>query len=212
MTQKNNQVFYLSRDIFAYILGLGLSSVGVALSLHSQLGISTWDAVFAAFEAHTQIAIGVWSIIIQFTFWCITTILNKKAQITCIIPIVIRGITLDVSKNIISSFAFESTLSDRFSLFFSGYALVGIGIGIYVSTGFPRLPIDGLMMALNKYFSWTINKSRFLIEITGFVIALILRGPLGIGTIIITLTIGPFITLVQKIMIKLLRRKGKGLG
>jgi uncharacterized membrane protein YczE len=212
MIQKNNKVFYLSRDIFVYILGLGLSSVGVALSLYSQLGISTWDAVFAAFEAHTQIAIGVWSIIIQFTFWCITSILNKKAQITCIIPIVIRGITLDVSKNIISSFAFESALSDRFSLFFSGYALVGIGIGIYVSTGFPRLPIDGLMMALSKYFLGTINKSRFIIEITGFVIALILRGPIGIGTIIITLTIAPFITLVQKIMFKLLRRKEKSLG
>lgn len=75
-------------------------------------------------------------------------------------------------------------------LFLSGYVLVGMGTGIYVETGFPRMPIDGLMLSIADAFSCGIKKSRLLIEMTGFIGLLLVRGPLGAGTVIITFTIG----------------------
>jgi uncharacterized membrane protein YczE len=194
------QICNFSRRALIYIGGLTLSSIGLALALQSQMGVSTWDTVYAALSLHTPITIGAWSIIIQFVFWSITSILNRKAEILCIVPIVIRGITLDISKSLVSTFLIENTIINQIILFFIGYILVGIGIGAYVSTGFSRLPIDGLMMALSKSLSWTINKSRFLIEILGFICALILRGTFGAGTVIVTFTIAPFISCTKKII------------
>jgi len=205
--QRNKLKNYIIR-ISIYVFGLVLSSFGIALALKSQLGVSAWDAVFAALGRITPFTIGTWSIAIQFTFWSITALINKKAQVTCIVPIVIRGISLDCAKYFISFLSIEITTLNSYVLFLSGYVLVAIGIGVYVSVGFPRLPIDSLMIAISKLLSWSINKSRFLIESTGFITAMILKGDIGIGTIIITLSIAPLITIVQKIIKQVLEKAG----
>lgn len=208
MERPNSWTLIPIKKLFIYLFGLTLSSFGIALSLKSQLGISSWDAVFAGLSYYTPLSIGIWSVIIQGSFWAITSIINKKADFMCIIPIVIRGITLDIAKGIVATIHIESAMEYKLLLFLFGYIFVGMGIGTYVTTGYSRLPIDGLMMALCKYFSWSVFKSRFLIEVVGFIAALVARGPLGIGTIIITFTIAPFITMTQRITKKLLERKG----
>lgn len=186
--------------ISLYFNGLIISSLGIAVALQSNLGVSSWDAVFAALGHLTILTIGTWSILIQFIFWCITSFLDKSFQICCIIPILIRGISLDIAKAVVNNIPVINDFYFRFLLFIVGYLLVAIGIGIYVTTGYPRLPIDGLMIAISRALKWTINKSRFLIEFTGFITAFILHGDIGVGTIIITFTIAPFISKTQNVL------------
>ena len=52
----------------------------------------------------------------------------------------------------------------------------------------------------NSTEKWDVRKSRFLIEISGFTALQLVRGPLGIGTVIITLTIGHVVSLSRKWM------------
>lgn len=188
---------YIKR-VTAYLLGLFMTCIGVALVLKTGWGVDAWNGVFAGLERLTAFSIGSWSVIIQGCFWCIAACLNKKADLYCIIPIALKGIMLDIARDAVFSFPLPETLPMKCLLFLTGYALVGFGTGVYVETGYPRMPIDGLMLAIADFFSWDVRKSRFLIEISGFTALLLVRGPLGIGTVIITLTIGYAVSVSRK--------------
>lgn len=170
------------------------------------MGISSWDSVFVALGKITSLTMGVWSIIIQSIFLVLSAAMIKKLEINAVIPIILRGITLDLIMPIVNSlFIYDYGYFGRIILFISGFILVGIGIGIYIIPKLPRLPIDGLMFALKKRFNWSINKSRFVIELTGFCIGFMLRGPIGIGTIITTFLIAPVISISNKYISKVIK-------
>lgn len=180
---------YLKRT-GVYCIGLFLTCAGVAMVLRAGWGVDAWNGVFAGLARVTACSIGIWSMVIQGLFWAIASFLNKKADLGCVVPIVMKGVMLDLSKAAVFSLPVPDALWIRGLLFFLGYALVGIGTGVYVEMGFSKMPIDGLMMALADFFSWDVKRSRLLIEGIGFTCLLLVRGPLGIGTVFITFTIG----------------------
>lgn len=180
---------YLKR-ISVYCAGLFLTCIGVAVVLRAGWGVDAWNGVFAGMERLTELSIGTWSIIIQGSFWCIASCLNRKADLLCIVPITLKGLLLDLSKAAVFSLSLPDTFWMKCILFLSGYAFVALGTGIYVEMGFPKMPIDGLMIALADYFSCDVRRSRLIIEVVGFITLLLVRGPLGLGTVIITFTIG----------------------
>lgn len=181
-----------------YIAGLSGTCVGVVLVLESQMGLDAWNAVFAGLEQLTPLTFGMWSMIIQGSFWALASLLDHKADFLCIFPIIWKGIILDLAKAVIGFIPFGDSLWIRFALFFTGYAIVGIATGVYVATGCPKMPIDGLMSALSRCLSWDIKKARLLIEVTGFVVMLLVGGPFGVGTVIITFTIGYLISAAKR--------------
>ncbi|MEE0202323.1 MAG: DUF6198 family protein [Muricomes sp.] len=173
-----------------YIIGLISTCFGVAVILKTDWGLDAWNGVFAGLEMITPFSIGIWSIVIQSCFWLTASVMNKKTDWLCAIPILFKGIFLDLSKTAISFVNAPNNLISDSVYYFIGYFLIAIGTGIYVATGYPKMPIDGLMMALSVFFSWSIKKARLLIELCGFILLLLVHGPLGIGTIIATFTIG----------------------
>ena len=54
-------------------------------------------------------------------------------------------------------------------------------------------PWDGLMLALSQRLNISINKAKTLIEFSAMAIGFLLGGGVGLGTIIIVLTIGNII-------------------
>ena len=65
---------------------------------------------------------------------------------------------------------------------------------MYLQTKFLANPIDQFMLALNKRFRLNFMVAKTIGEIGALILALIMQGPIGIGTIIITfLIIGPII-------------------
>lgn len=159
MAERERNVLHIKRAA-AYLIGLFMTCIGVAAVLKTGWGVDAWNGVFAGLERLTARSIGAWSVIIQGCFWCIAAFLNKKADLYCVIPIVLKGILLDVARDAVFSFHIPETA-----------------------------PIK-----------WDVRKSRFLIEISGFTALQLVRGPLGIGTVIITLTIGHVVSLSRKWM------------
>ena len=100
----------------------------------------------------TPFSIGIWSIVIQSCFWLTASVMNKKTDWLCAIPILFKGIFLDLSKTAISFVNAHNNLISDSVYYFIGYFLIAIGTGIYVATGYPKMPIDGLMMALSVFF------------------------------------------------------------
>lgn len=178
------------RRMIIYLTGLLCTCFGVAIVLKTGWGLDAWNGVFAGLEKLTPLTIGLWSVIIQGCFWGLASALNRKAEWLCVLPILFKGIFLDIARKAVSLAVVPSGRMTDCALFLLGYVLVVAGTGIYVATGYPKMPIDGLMLAVSDFFSWSVKKARFTIELSGFVLLLLTHGPFGGGTIIITFTMG----------------------
>ena len=75
----------------------------------------------------------------------------------------------------------------------TGVALTGLGIGMYLSANVGAGPRDSLMLALKKRSSWPIGKLRTSMEVTAMIVGWILGGPIGLGTVVASLLLGPVI-------------------
>ena len=185
----------VGRRIVIYLSGLATAALGIALIILSFVGAGPWDAVATGLANHLGLTIGTWSIISQIVFTMITWLLEKtRFRIESLIPIAIRSIFLDIWIYVVLANAdFASSWVIQWSAFIMGLILTAVGIGIYMEARFPKTPIDGLMVAISEKLSWSLNKSRMTIEITGVIIGFLLSGPVGLGTVVTALFLGRII-------------------
>ena len=81
--------------------------------------------------------------------------------------------------------------------------LIGIGVGIYLTPNLPRMPYDGMMVALCEKFQMSLMMSRTILEISFVIIGVIIGGKIGVGSIVLVLCIGTIIQFFNKLSVKL---------
>jgi len=101
-------------------------------------------------------------------------------------------------KNIVFNTIFEKVFA--FSI---GIGLISIGIAIYIIPKLPANPTDDLMVALTEEKGISIMKAKLTIDTICIIIAFALKGPIGIGTIIATILIGPLIQIMNKLIVNI---------
>ncbi|MDU2157408.1 MAG: hypothetical protein E7E59_11505, partial [Clostridium sp.] len=69
------------------------------------------------------------------------------------------------------------------------------GLGIYLIPNLSPNSLDDCMMAFRERFNLSVGVSKIISDMIGIIIALSLSGPIGFGTIILTLVIGPLTNL-----------------
>ncbi|MFT3892012.1 MAG: hypothetical protein QM730_10290 [Anaerolineales bacterium] len=73
----------------------------------------------------------------------------------------------------------------------SAIFLMGIATAIYIGVDAGAGPRDSLMLAFHRTTGISIRLGRAVIEITVVAVGYFLGGPLGVGTVIFALLIGP---------------------
>ncbi|MBU8906198.1 YczE/YyaS/YitT family protein [Desertibacillus haloalkaliphilus] len=196
----------MGKRIGIYLAGLAIAALGIALVILSLLGAGPWDTVAIGLNGYLVLTIGTWSIIIQLLFTLLTWLIEKtRIRIESIIPIVIRSWFLDIWIYLVFRNAdFSSSWEAQWLCLLGGIIIIGIGISIYLEAQFPRLPIDGLMIAICHRFNCNFNISRLSIEATGAILGLLLGGPVGIGTLVTALLLGKVIQVFHPMIKKLL--------
>jgi len=91
----------------------------------------------------------------------------------------------------------------RWACFLLGVLLIGIGVGIYLTPNLPRMPYDGMMVALCEKFQMSLMMSRTILEISFIIIGVIIGGEIGVGSIVLVLCIGTIIQFFNKLSGKL---------
>ncbi|WP_332695672.1 YczE/YyaS/YitT family protein [Halalkalibacter lacteus] len=182
----------MGKRIAIYIIGLMITSFGIALIISSGVGAGPWDTVAVGLNMHLGLTIGLWSIIAQglvvFVTWAIE---RERIQYEAVVAIIIRSVFLDVwIYGVLRNVDFGAFLGMSWLALSLGILCVGVGIGIYIESRLPRTPLDGLMIALHNRFGWSLNISRVSIECSGAIIGFLLGGPVGVGTVLIAATLG----------------------
>lgn len=186
-----------------YITGLFILSLGVVFMIKSNVGIAPWDALNVALSKRIGLTIGSWVFIIGGILILVNSLIKRSIpNVAGLIPILIIGAFVDLLNLKILSFMEVDTLFFRWCLFFGGLCILASGIVIYLRASFPSVPNDELMLAITERTGWGINVTKTIGEAIAFLLAIIWRGPVGIGTIIVVLCLGLLVGFFDQLLCK----------
>ena len=75
-------------------------------------------------------------------------------------------------------------------------------MALYLLPEFAPNALDDAMMAIREKFGLSITVSKILFDTVGVIISFLVGGPIGIGTVIVTIVMGPYIDFWYRIIQK----------
>ncbi|MCT2537658.1 YitT family protein [Aquibacillus koreensis] len=174
---------------FFFFFGLIVLSLGVTLTIKaSDLGIGPWDVFHYGLFLKFGLTIGTWSIIAGVVIVFFTSLITRsRPQLGTYLNMVLIGVFIDIFNWMLPD---VHTIWIEILLLTIGIIVAAIGIGLYVAPKLGAGPRDGLMLYLSSQFGWKVSNVRNGIELIVFLLGWLLGGPVGIGTIIIVITLG----------------------
>ncbi|WP_059172490.1 YitT family protein [Bacillus sp. FJAT-27445] len=190
-----------------FFIGLIILTFGVCMTIVADFGAGAWDALNVALTELVGLSIGRWVMIVGAILIGVNAFLHKSRPEFLAIGIIFAiGSMIDLWMFLFLGGWEPSGLIEQLSMFLSGIIVIGIGAALYLQPKFPLNPIDNLMMGIKKRMNVNIMTAKTIGELIALILALILSGPIGLGTLIITFAIGPVIQLFYPPFEKLLNR------
>ena len=177
------------RDFLVIQIGFGLFGLSIAAMIRSNLGTSPWAVLEVALSKLTGITPGRMSIIVGFVVLLGALILREKIGWGTLGNILFIGLWEDMFLGMIPSV--EHNLLLQGAILLIAIFLMGIATAIYIGVDAGAGPRDSLMLAFHRTTGISIRLGRAIIEITVVAVGWFLGGPLGAGTVVFALLIGP---------------------
>lgn len=194
---------------FYFILGLFINSFGIAFITKSALGTSQISSVPYVFSLYfTNLSFGMTTFIFNMIFILIQIMILKNKfppiQFLQIIANIIFSTFIDVGMFITSWFQPETLILRLISLII-GCIILAFGISIEVAPNVIVVPGEGIVRTISDVTHKDFGLCKIIFDITLIIIATMfsflffhsLQG-IGIGTIISALTVGKFVSLINK--------------
>lgn len=171
-------------------LVLGLLGWGLAITLfiRSHLGLGPWDAFHYGLHVQTGVSVGVASILAGLVILVGTLAMKVRPGVATLLNMVLIGVFIDLLLPVVPD---APSLAAAVAYFVFAIGMVGISSGLYIGAGFGHGPRDALMVVLALRTGWPVRRIRTLIEITVLGLGWLMGGVVGIGTLVIALTVGP---------------------
>jgi len=177
------------RDFLIIQIGFALFGFSIAAMIRSNLGTSPWAVLEVAFSQLTGITPGRMSIIVGFIVLLAALALHEKIGWGTLANILFIGLWEDMFLGMIPSV--ENQLWIQGSMLLASIFTMGIATAIYIGVDAGAGPRDSLMLAVHRTTKLSIRLGRAIIEIIVVTVGWLLGGPLGAGTLIFALLIGP---------------------
>jgi uncharacterized protein len=206
------------KQILYHILGFFLIAFGVVGIIFAKLGASPIDAFnyFIYILTPSYITLGTITILTGLSVSLVVYIIERKRSILMsIMFLFLIGVFIDLWKIIyeILPLTFYESYFIRVPLAIISLAIVGLGAGFTLVSGYPPSPFECLMMIIHKKIN-NMQKSKFIIEMFFFINAIILGLMSGLlfeqvnfFTLILVVSIGPIIQYNTYYLQKILRKE-----
>ncbi|MFC0525892.1 YitT family protein [Pontibacillus salicampi] len=183
----------MSYRIFIYILGIVTNFFGVALVINAMVGAGFWQSLFIGLSDIFGLTVGFWNGATQLVLIFINSwLIRKSPEFLALIPLVLESLALDFWLEI--GFAqvnlVGAPLVLRLLLMLLGIVFIGIGIALYLFPQLPRSPIIQVTIVISHRFEISLRFAQTLIAIVVATAALMIGGPVGIGTVALTMFSG----------------------
>lgn len=182
---------FLMRCLFFFI-GIIVLSLGLTLTIKGQiLGVGSWDVLHIGLAKSIGLTIGTWSILIGLGILAIDMIVRKRWPLPgTFLDMFLTGIFIDI---------FNYWLPDidgfwmQLLAYMTGLLLLGWGCGMYMVANLGIGPRDTLMLLFAQKLGWSVMRSRTIMEVTVAILGFLLGGPVGLGTVLMAIVLGPIV-------------------
>ena len=171
-------------------IGFMMYGFAIALMVDANIGASPWDVLAMGVSLNTPLSFGISTAVISVAVLILWIPLRQKIGIGSLL----NGFTIGLWADLGFVFTFTpDELWQRGLQFLVGMIMLAWATAMYISADYGPGPRDGLMTGLSRVTKWPLWIVRTLIEVTVVAIGWLLGGPVGAGTVIFALGIGPFV-------------------
>ncbi|MFK7601577.1 YitT family protein [Deinococcus sp. SM5_A1] len=171
------------------LTGLFLYGLSLRMMLDANVGTAPWEVLHVGVTRHLPLTVGMVSILTGAVIVAFTALrLKERIGLGTVLNVVLIGVFLDLLAPLIPN---PVALGWRWVQFLVGVGLLGFATGAYVAAGLGAGPRDGLTLALNRLSGWPVPRIRSAVEVVVLLVGWALGGPLGWGTLVFALTVGP---------------------
>ena len=175
------------------VLGLWLFGTGEAMLVTATIGNGPWTVLAQGLTVRLPLTIGAATFLVSVVVLLLWIPLRERPGLGTIMNAIVIALALQVMVGVLPEMTGDSLLSliARVLMALMGIALIGLGSGIYLTTGLGPGPRDGWMTGIHQRTGWPVSAVRLGIEATVLVIGWLLGGTVGVGTVLFALLIGP---------------------
>ena len=179
------------RDLSIAMLGFALYGLSIALILLADLGTGPWAVLAVALADIAGTTPGTMIILSGLLVLAISVLLKEQVGWGTLGNIIFIGPWTDLFLFLIPSLS--GTLWFQIPALILAVVLSGLATAVYISVNAGAGPRDSLMLAVSRVSGKSVRLSRVVIEILVVTCGWLLHGPVGIGTLVFALFIGPLV-------------------
>ena len=174
------------------LLGLFLFSVGILMSLYSNLGMSPWGVFQIGLTKYLPLTLGQVSQLVGLVVLVLGWALGFPPGLGTVSNMYFVGLFIDlvISWNLLPR---PTETLGQFAMLVGGDVVLGIASLLYLGVQLGAGPRDGLMVGLVTKLDRPVSHVRLAIESSVLIMGFLLGGPVGIGTVVNAVIVGPVI-------------------
>ena len=177
------------RDFLRIQIGFALFGLSIALLIQANLGTGAWAVFEVGLANLLHITPGTMTVISGFFVLSGALLMRERIGWGTLANILSIGPWLDFFLLFIPSV--NDTLFLSITMLLFAILMMGFASAIYIGVNAGAGPRDSLMLGLKRTTGFSLRKARTIIEITIVTVGWLIGGPLGIGTLVFALLIGP---------------------
>lgn len=177
------------RDFIVIQIGYALFGLAIAILIRANLGTNPWVILEVALAQITGLSPGTLSVITGFVILIGALILREQIGWGTLGNILFIGPWEDLALYFIPPV--ENNFPVQLGMLLAAALIMGMASAIYIGVDAGAGPRDSLMLAVKRISGWSLRRARGSIEIIVVLVGWLLGGPIGIGTVIFALVIGP---------------------
>ena len=204
-----NQIW---KRILTSLVGLILCGVGVSMFLYSGMGVDPASVFELGLAKVFRISYGTSSALINVVILLIVFFIDKNyINISSLIAIFGIGYTADFVRKILSILIQgEPNLILKLVLILIGLFIMSCGIATYIMADLGVGAIDLISEIISRKSKMQYRWVRVIGDVAFVVIGFLLRGTVGVGTVVAAFLTGPTVQLVRPSIEKVLNAFFKG--
>jgi uncharacterized membrane protein YczE len=191
----------VTRRLLQLNVGLVLFGVGIWLGLVAELGVGPWDVLAGGLSQQLGTPFGRTAIGVSVVVLLIGIAAKVRPGIGTLLNVVVIGAVIDLllASPLLRDLG-DSPVLLRLGVTLLGIASVAAGSALYLGAHLGPGPRDGLMVAIHVRTGWRVGTARAVLECVVLVLGVLLGGPVGIGTVLFALGIGPSVQVAFRVL------------
>ena len=185
------------RDFAIIQLGFAFFAFAIAIVIRANIGATSWAVLEVALSRMFNITPGTAAVMVGVAVLLLALTLREPIGWGTVANIMSIGPWEDLFLSLIP----EVNANLPLQLLFLAVGVISMSLGsaIYIGVNAGAGPRDSLMMAIARTTPLDVRTARGIIESTAVLIGWMLGGPLGVGTILFAILIGPGVQLAFRL-------------